>query len=119
MISCILPQKHQGICPARIAIEPDVTDIKRDATETPNPEGMRRCISSFYHKKGGKNRGKKMKQPIFEIFKCDICLKIHRDFKTAIKCCIQQEVTPLFECAECGNQFYKRELAEKCCKNKD
>ncbi len=56
-------------------------------------------------------------KPTIKIFKCDSCFQIHADKTIAKQCCIQGEITPLFECGNCGNQFYVKKPAKECCNN--
>ena len=58
-----------------------------------------------------------MEQRIIEKFLCNICFKTYPDLKTALSCCIQREITPLFECSLCGSQYCKNELCRGCCNN--
>ncbi len=50
------------------------------------------------------------------LFKCDSCFQIHGLEDFAKNCCIQGEVTPLFECAVCKKQYYTKKGATRCVK---
>ena len=59
---------------------------------------------------------RKMGKPILK-YLCRICFKTHKDLESAEACCIQKQITSIFECDECGRQFYKEERASECCSN--